>query len=571
MNTDPGMATLAWADQWIAHLRAHGVESVCIAPGSRSTALAVAAARCPGLNTHVHFDERGLGFFALGLARATRTPVAVVTTSGTAVANLLPAVIEAWHDRVPLIFLTADRPPELRDNAANQSIDQAGIFGRHVRWFFDVPCPSPAIPSSFVASTAAHAISSARQGPVHLNLQFREPFLPNDPPPFPPATLVRRVVESVAALPSDESRALADRISGEPAGVIVAGQMEDEDDQRAVARLAHALGWPVAADLASGMNRVGACGAAGSHDLLFIDPARIPMAGLCLHLGGRLVSKRLAKWMSTRVREIIRVAPDDSRLDPDLSVHTRIRVGVESFVSGILPLLTPVEVDPEFSTTFEAFERRVGDLLAPLWDPAPGAALTEIDAVRVARGLLGGEADVFVGNSLPVRIFDSLHGCVPSPHTRWFCNRGASGIDGNIATLAGIAVTAPAGRRVLGFVGDLTALHDLNSLVLLARSPVPVVLFVLNNDGGGIFSHLPVRSQSALLDRFFTTPHGLKFEGAARMAGLNYLAVATAGELDRAAEAVAGARRSTLVEMTVDREHSRQVWTALLERMGKGA
>ena len=124
---------------------------------------------------------------------------------------------------------------------------------------------------------------------------------------------------------------------------------------------------------------------------------------------------------------------------------------------------------------------------------------------------------------------------------------------------------------MLGFVGDLTALHDLNSLVLLARSPVPVVLFVLNNDGGGIFSHLPVRSQSALLDRFFTTPHGLKFEGAARMAGLNYLAVATAGELDRAAEAVAGARRSTLVEMTVDREHSRQVWTALLERMGKGA
>ncbi|MFO1523183.1 MAG: 2-succinyl-5-enolpyruvyl-6-hydroxy-3-cyclohexene-1-carboxylic-acid synthase [Kiritimatiellia bacterium] len=412
MSTDPGMIALGWADQWFAHLRAHGVAAACLAPGSRSTALAVAAARCPGLAAHVHFDERGLGFFALGLARATRAPVAVVTTSGTAVANLLPAVIEAWHDRVPLILLTADRPPELRDNAANQSIQQCGIFGPHVAGFFDVPCPDEKIPAAFIASITAHAIARSALGPVHLNLQFREPFLPGELPPFPASPPVRASHPAVRMPDAGALRELAGRINNGTPGVVVAGQMEDDAEVQAAARLANALGWPVAADLTSGLNRVGGCGPAGSLDLMLVDPARVPAAGLCLHVGGRLVSKRLAGWMSTRVREVVRVAPDDARLDPDLSVHTRFQCGVEDFVTGLLPLISQFDVpDPGLASVVEAFGQRPG-MRSPCRDLSADAELSEIDAVADRPRLLLGEADVFVGNSLPVRVFDSFLGGV---------------------------------------------------------------------------------------------------------------------------------------------------------------
>ncbi|MFO1491294.1 MAG: 2-succinyl-5-enolpyruvyl-6-hydroxy-3-cyclohexene-1-carboxylic-acid synthase [Kiritimatiellia bacterium] len=488
MSTDPGMIALGWADQWFAHLRAHGVAAACLAPGSRSTALAVAAARCPGLAAHVHFDERGLGFFALGLARATRAPVAVVTTSGTAVANLLPAVIEAWHDRVPLILLTADRPPELRDNAANQSIQQCGIFGPHVAGFFDVPCPDEKIPAAFIASITAHAIARSALGPVHLNLQFREPFLPGELPPFPASPPVRASHPAVRMPDAGALRELAGRINNGTPGVVVAGQMEDDAEVQAAARLANALGWPVAADLTSGLNRVGGCGPAGSLDLMLVDPARVPAAGLCLHVGGRLVSKRLAGWMSTRVREVVRVAPDDARLDPDLSVHTRFQCGVEDFVTGLLPLISQFDVpDPGLASVVEAFGQRLGDALAPLWDPSADAELSEIDAVRIARG--SSWAKRTCSSATVFRCASSTASSAAS----WSARRWPRQASGRRHRRQHRHPRrhrrrCPAGRRVIGFVGDLTlALHDLNSLALLAKSPVPVA-FVINNDGGGIFS-----------------------------------------------------------------------------------
>ncbi|HLA64054.1 MAG TPA: 2-succinyl-5-enolpyruvyl-6-hydroxy-3-cyclohexene-1-carboxylic-acid synthase, partial [Rhodothermales bacterium] len=484
-----------WAGLLVEELVRQGVGLFVVAPGSRSAPLALAVAGHPTADVLVHVDERGGAYAALGYARATGRPAALVTTSGTAVANALPAVVEAAEDGVPLLLLTADRPPELRDTGANQTIRQPGLFGGYVRWSADVPAPSADVDPALVLTTAAQAVhrSLSPPGPVHLNLMFREPLAPvadgadvtalvaplegwlTGGAPYtrygaPPAAPDDAVVAELAA-----------RVEGVARGVVVAGKSDDPALGAAAAHLAAALGWPLLPDLGSGA-RLGST-----------SPETIPCADLVLtsdrmkrapldaviHLGGPPTSKRLLTWLGAARPAVWAVARrGPARYDPAHAVTHRIEADPALFAHALAAEVIP----PARPTAWLTGWRAVGDAVgAALEDAFSDDALTEPRTARVAAAAIPAGGGLVAAASMPVRDLDAF-AAPGGAAVRVAANRGASGIDGTVGTAVGFA--RGLGAPTLLLIGDLALLHDLNALTLLREGP-PVVVVAVNNDGGG--------------------------------------------------------------------------------------
>lgn len=447
-----------------------GVSAFCIAPGSRNAPLSIAAADHPKAKTYVHFDERGLGFFALGLAQGSKKPVAVIVTSGTAVGNLLPSIMEAYHSHTPLIILTADRPFELLDCGANQATDQIKIFSSfvHFQAQFDFGCPEAAI-----RSKVAHGCTF--QGPVHFNCPFREPMAQGKKVALGTSIALHRPSLSADPQTVDVQK-----------GLILIGKV---DNPLPILDLAKRLAWPVFADILSGA-RLTPTAEQIRH--LDIEPEFV------LHFGTRLTDKQTLSlncpWMH--------VSPHLELQDPAQRVVTRVQSDIKPFCStfqaGTDPLWLPVwqQIDQEK-------KRRELKELAPLTE---AHTLYHLDPNGAA---------VFLGASMPIRLADCF--LFPKNCRGFFSNRGLSGIDGNIATAAGLAegLQCP----VIAFIGDQACLHDLNSFALLQTYPVQLI--VSNNFGGGIFSHLPYHT-SPHFERLFAAAHSWQFEGIAQMFNLSY-------------------------------------------------
>ncbi|MGE3535102.1 MAG: 2-succinyl-5-enolpyruvyl-6-hydroxy-3-cyclohexene-1-carboxylic-acid synthase, partial [Parachlamydiales bacterium] len=301
MSTDTGSLNLTWSNLIIDQLLKQGVRYFCLGAGSRSTPLALAIADHPDTQHLVHFDERGVGFHALGFSKATGLPSVIVVTSGTAVANLFPAIMEASNERVPLILLTSDRPHELRDCGANQTCDQIKLFSDYVRWQVDLPCPTTEISERFVATTIAQAVFRSKQGhpgPVHLNCPFREPLFSLTPPPIPevPPTYY----ETTQTIPSISTlEQWAESFQDTPKGIIVVGSLPARQKMDPIFQLASILKWPILPDILSQARSSGYCHVVIRHydALLKADPSYKP--DLVLHLGDRFVSKTLAQWLKT--------------------------------------------------------------------------------------------------------------------------------------------------------------------------------------------------------------------------------------------------------------------------------
>jgi 2-succinyl-5-enolpyruvyl-6-hydroxy-3-cyclohexene-1-carboxylate synthase len=565
---------LRWAELLIEELLRNGVDCFCIAPGSRSAPLALAVARRAADRAHVHFDERGAAFFALGHARATGHPAVVITTSGTAVANLLPAVVEASMDGVPLLLLTADRPPELRAAGANQTIEQPGIFGRYARWQFDLPCPDEIIPLATVLTTADQAVFRAQHphaGPVHLNCMFREPLGPQLVA-FPQRALLAPLAHWLkttqpfthyatprATVAPDEAAALAVLCKKAQRGLAVLGRLPGRQPGPALLGLLRTLGWPVFADVQTGLRGPGAAGVIAHADLLLLSPAlrKKWQPDVVLHIGGGLVSRRVADFLRESAPEhYVLIHPGPARLDPAHQVSVRIMADIENFCGALTKRLP----------------RRTARAGLALWQRADAVAAGVLDqhmaradkisepvvARWLSSALPAGHA-LLPGNSMPIRNLNMF--AAAAPPKRVVANRGASGIDGLVATAAGYA--AGSGQPVTALLGDLALLHDLNSLALLSAGRPPVVLIVINNDGGGIFSFLPVAQSGAAFERFFGTPHGLTFAAAAQQFGLAYAAPATLPELQRAYRAACASGRSALLEIRTDRRKTHAEHVAL--------
>ena len=554
----------------------------CIAPGSRSTPLVAAVAANPSARSLVHFDERGTAFAALGYARATGRPAAWITTSGTAVANGLPAVVEASVDAVPMLLLTADRPPELRQTGANQTIDQTDIFGGYTRWRFDLPTPDPAVDPAMVLTTVDQAVYRARRaprGPVHLNLMFREPLIPDPDTELPDSAEYSpvlagwrkssepytRYAATKPAVGAAEVRDLWEELRPAKRGLILAGRLESRAEATAVSRLAEATGWPLLPDVGSGL-RLGGTDYEGTvpyYDALLSSEkfaaAHEPEA--VLHVGGRSLSKRLEQLVgrsSPKPYAVVRESP--FRLDPSHRVTHSIESGVTEFCNALADAVAhqPPEKDIAWTSSWRESSKAVGRSIEGYFT-GMGRISEPLVARLVSRYLPEGHG-LFLASSMPVRDVDT-YGAPDGSGGPVAMNRGASGIDGTVASAAGFA--RGLGAPVTLPIGDLAMLYDLNSLALLKTSPVPIVIVVLNNDGGGIFSFLPVSEHRDFFEPYFGTPQGVDFQHAAAMFRLRYEKPGTAAEFLETYRAAALRGSSTLIEVVTDREENLALHRAL--------
>lgn len=544
-----------WATVILEALTRHGVRHICIAPGSRSTPLTLAAADNPAFIHHTHFDERGLGHLALGLAKASREPVAVIVTSGTAVANLYPALIEAGLTGEKLILLTADRPPELIDCGANQAIRQQAMFATHPTQTLSLPRPTRDIPARWLVSTVDNAVGSLRQGALHINCPFAEPLY---------GEMDNADLDWQQALgdwwQSDKPwlRAPAELVSPkqrdwffwrQKRGVIVAGRMSAAEGKR-VAEWAQTLGWPLIGDVLSQTGQPLPCAD------LWLGNARavteLQQAQIVVQLGSSLTGKRLLQWQATcEPEEYWLVENREGRLDP---AHHRGR----RLVSGITEWLDlhPAEKRKPWATAIPELSRQAWALVEQHSEQFGEAQL----AHRI-RHCLPEQGQLFVGNSLVVRLIDAFSR-LPAGYPV-YSNRGASGIDGLISTAAG--VQRATAKATLAIVGDLSALYDLNALALLRQASAPFVLLVVNNNGGQIFSLLPTPPRER--EQFYLMPQNINFEHAAAMFSLKYQRPQSWAELDMALNSAWSKPGATLIEVIVNDSDGAQMLQNMLAQV----
>ncbi len=508
-----------FAALYIEALVALGVTYFCIAPGSRSSPLVLALAENEQAETFVHFDERGLGFHALGAAAASRIPTGILVTTGTAVANLLPAIMEAHEDKIPLIILTADRPPELQRCGANQTCDQQEIFSQYCRFTTELPAPAPEISEHFISSTLSLAVHKAlypTPGPVHINCVFREPLIQNRSRIILPKTFKKKAPLEYA-IPQEDKQEWEEILRSHRKGVIVLGSLPSTQDLSAVFALAEKLQMPILSDILS----QGRCYGKHPNLIPFYDSLlkAYPFlkADCILHIGDRLVSNILQEWLSSHTdTPYLQLTTHSNRQDPCHQVTHQITNPIASFCQSLdLPDM------PENASWLSSWRELSSQVTSILKEFFATSAFTGSKFFFELEQELPSHLGLFIGNSLPIR--DAEHFFFPhEKRAPLFGQRGVSGIDGNIARIAGTAQKLE--KKMVGIIGDQTFLHDINSLSQLSKLSYPVLLIVLNNCGGRIFSALPVQKKFPhLIDHFFAASHNYHFEHAAHLFHLPYL------------------------------------------------
>ncbi|HEY3672547.1 MAG TPA: 2-succinyl-5-enolpyruvyl-6-hydroxy-3-cyclohexene-1-carboxylic-acid synthase [Acidimicrobiia bacterium] len=563
-------ATTAFARTLVDEWARHGVTDACVAPGSRSAPLALALAADERIRVHVHLDERSASFFALGVARATGRPAVVLCTSGTAGANFHPAVLEAHHGRVPLIVCTADRPPELRDTGAGQTIDQVKLFGNAVRWFHEAEVPSDRDGAGAawraLASRAVADASGSPAGPVHLNLPFREPLVPtgeelveapgrsDDRPWTASAPGVR--APSVEMLD-----ALAHLIADRPRGLIVAGWGAGVRSST-VLRFAEVAGWPVLADPLSNL-RVPGTIAAYDPLLRVTGFADGHAPDVVLRIGGPTTNKPLVQWLDAAVDQVL-VDPDGAWLDPLHGVSGRM-VADPELLLGALADAVDVIVDEEWVRTWteaDTTARAAIDALIDGWEQ-PFEGRIARDVVRA----IPADASLVVASSMPVRDVESF--ARARDEVTFHANRGVNGIDGFVSTVLGIA--AGSDDATVALVGDLCFLHDSNGLLGAVDRGLDATFVVVDNGGGGIFSFLPQADLPDHFETLFGTPQAVDLGALATVHGIPVTEVGAAAELEPALVGAIDSGGVQVVRVRTDREANvtrhREVWAAVADSL----
>jgi 2-succinyl-5-enolpyruvyl-6-hydroxy-3-cyclohexene-1-carboxylate synthase len=453
-------------------------------------------------------DERSAGYVAIGIGRATGVPAAVITTSGTAATNLLPAIVEADIDHVPLIAMTADRPPELQGSGANQTIDQLRMFGGKVRCSLELGPPDPLIRPPQLLATIDRAYCASvghAAGPVHINARFRKPLEPTGAVSLADVAGLENwakgdtpwQLEMVASPRIADCQPLVDCLRHAARGLLIVGRLASPHDRQAAQRIITALDWPVFADLLSNVHPPVHLDVS-CLDLVLAGGA-VPLGGpdVVLHLGGGLISASVPAWLR-RITPITvaRVDPRPGRSDPESIVNLRLTASLESLASCLEGEVWP---QSDLSRPLQRLQERALALVDSTLATGEGFA-----EQRVARAMSRAKSPLFAGNSMAIR-YMQRYGGRRSDGSLVFGNRGASGIDGNVSTAAGLAVGLAG--PVTALLGDWTLLYDAGALASVAQWPIDLRMVVINNRGGGIFHRLPIREHHAVLERFFIAPH----------------------------------------------------------------
>ena len=557
--TEPAYDVVA---AFAARLASLGVTDAVISPGSRSTPLTLCFHAQPRISTWIQLDERSGGFFALGLGRATGRPAVLVCTSGTAAANYLPAVVEASHAGIGLIVCSADRPPELRGWGSPQTIDQVGLFGTAVRWSIDLPVPEEASPGAAIgwAETAVGLASGSDPGPVHLNWPLREPLEPASAVPAPAASTTAvgagRGDGNGGREPSPELADLAEIVAGHQRGVVVVGPWPGGGLDRELRWAAEArrfaawAGWPVLGEPiahvrgrshdASSEERP-TCVVATADHLLADEALGDKMRPDAAVLVGRTVtSKAVRLWLErTRPRHVVLIDPEDRWEQAVFRLTGHVPASVEA-LSSITAAPAPPGRDSArgWLDTWAKLDTAARGAIDDASDDGP---LLSARAARVLVGALPHDGVLVATNSLPVRDLDAF--VFDTGSVVCCANRGAAGIDGSASTALGIAAAEPS-RTVALYSGDLALLHDLSGLAAAARLGLHLIAVCVDNDGGEIFSLLPVADSVPTDDfeRLFRTPHGLDLCGLDGFGGIRARRMANAADLDEAVRTAAAAR-----------------------------
>ena len=536
---------LLWSNLLVEELTRHGITDFCLAPGSRSTPLTLAAVNHPLANTHVHFDERGLGFLALGLSQATKKPTVIITTSGTAVANLYPAVIEAKQSQLPLIILSADRPPELINCTANQAIDQHKIFADYPVYFQQLPSPTESIKSNFLLTSLNQGLfqQQINQGPIHFNMAIPEPFYPTEEiinfktylsslknwntqnTPFTHYHMNEQAQEIAKPIALNAQKIL-----------VVVGRIKDKQQALAIEQACKQHQLQLFADVqsqlqASEQNLNG-------YDLLLENETfkhLILEADLIIQFSDHVISKRLNQLISIANAPIWAVSEHNNLIDPSHCISQRFVVKPTDFIKQ---LTNSQLIDQQWLESIKQYQTALTHITQT---HLSDEKLNEINACAYL--LNQTSSNLVLGNSLAIRLADMFGKTTATIYS----NRGASGIDGLIATAVGIAKKSHLTTSLL--LGDTSFLYDLNSLALLKQLQQPFVIVVLNNDGGGIFNLLPVPQEHQ--KDFYQNPHGLTFAKTCEQFSINYRQPTNFSEFKAHYQQALSSEEATLVEVCV--------------------
>lgn len=579
--------TYALVGAFVDELVRSGVRHFCVCPGSRSTPLALTIARQPAARLWMHLDERSAAFFGLGLAKLRREPVALVCTSGTAAANFLPAVVEAYYSRVPLIVLTADRPHELRDCGAPQTINQLNLYGAHVRWFVDLAEPA-AIPGleDHVRTIAGRAVATARAGPagpVHINCPYREPLVPAPGEPVvvgagrPSGRPYLAVAQGRRAPTPAQVATLAADLAATRRGLLVCGPQDDPALAEPLVRLATRLGYPLLADPLSQVR----CGrhdrslVVDGYDAFLRDERFVEHSApeVVIRFGAMPTSKPLLLYLQRHRhgRQIV-VDGEAGWNEPTQAAADMLQADAGLLCAALAEALPPALAEEPDRAAWRA-RWTAADRLARAALATRLAALDELFEGKVfaeLAGLLPDGAVLYAGNSMPVRDLDTFF-AGSARSIRLLGNRGANGIDGVVSSALGAG--AGGARPLVLVIGDLSFYHDSNGLLAARQHGLDATIVVLNNDGGGIFSFLPQAAEPEHFEALFGTPHGLDFRPLAELYGATFTRVATWDEFRAAVGRSLQQGGLNIVEVPTERRRNvtlhREMWPVVADLLAR--
>ena len=530
-----------WSEIFIEQLVQHGIKYACISPGSRSAPLTYSLAKNKNIKCCINIDERSSAFFALGLAKASSSPVVIVTTSGTATAELYPAIIEAFQQRSPLIVCTADRPPELKNSGTNQMINQKNIYRNHIRWFKDAGLPELTENKLFrlvlITHKAINIAAKKDKGPVHLNFPFRKPLEPGsftDEIDESIIVLINKMKlasrESPTAVIKKRDRKIiskiASRIFTSQRGLIVAGPQDYNPKViKAINSLSEITGFPVLADGASQLrfnssnNLVISNYDAYLRSEIFIQKFR---PDVILQFGRTVTSTFLENYFEESEIDRFLINEYGDRFDPSGKAKSIVKFNPEIFCDELIKYLKEINFKKpsnEWSKIFHTADMFAEEIKSKIIynSSFPNEARIIPELIKI----IPSQSSIVVGNSLPIRDLEFFT-TASNKGLKIFFNRGASGIDGITSTALGIAKH---NKSAVLITGDLSFLHDINALLAANKNPVSLVIVLINNNGGGIFDMLPIKEYGELFRKYFKTPHDRNIKSIVEAFGHNHIQI----------------------------------------------
>ena len=538
-----------WCRSLFYQFASNGVQHVAISPGSRSTPLSIAADLTEELETSIHLDERAGSYFALGLAKATSKPVILICTSGTAAVNYHPAVVEAFYSGIPLIIISADRPPELQNRGAPQTIDQIELYGKHVRGFFQAPVPSESTQKNALALAADVFRGSVKPfpGPVHMNCPLREPLEPSG--------VFSSTFETSDHLEVDQEFDVSEleKFLEYEKGLIVVGPLEtDSTTCKKISELGSATGWPVVADPASSMRN-------GPHtkDCLIISSGehifrstwvKRHKPDVIIQMGRMPTSKGYKLFLNeVGAKNIICTDELGFFPDPESVATQKVAVSPSALATGLTQVVGKKK-QTDWTQLWSHAERISTQTIRELVN---NSVFDEAATALYLGEALPEESCIFVSNSMPIRDLDAF---LPSSLKRLkvFANRGANGIDGVISTATGVSKGSPGAHTIL-FTGDLAFLHDISGFTALKRLGSDLTVVVVDNNGGGIFSFLPIAETEEInFQKLFHTPHDLDIRTVAAIIDANFFAPTSHKDFSEALKQSINTGGVNVIHVTVD-------------------